>query len=103
MNGNTMWQIDVQRVDAEQIQEGRVTCKCCLRRKRFEYHVKDLDWNVAIPKELALYDLCIECFLRFCDIKGINPTFTNPLNKEHLDYHENRKYTQEIICRCSLK
>ena len=38
------------------------TCKKCLKKMRFEFHIKDETWN-KLPEKWRDRVLCIECFL----------------------------------------
>lgn len=65
------WQIRVRDTDAKRGLALGTFCGCCLRQYRYHYMVPDIDWALVVPRELHQRGLCIECYLRFCEVAGL--------------------------------
>ena len=47
-------------------------CKLCKREQRIAWSVKDSLWNRIVDEKYRNKVLCLECFLKIADKKGIN-------------------------------
>ena len=48
------------------------TCKLCKKEQRIAWSVKDSLWNKIVDEKYRNKVLCLECFLKIADKKGIN-------------------------------
>lgn len=51
------------------------TCACCTREQRLVWLVDNELWNQVVIKHYRRRILCLECFLRMADDRGIKVTF----------------------------
>ena len=71
------WRVETQRLDARRCLNQGQSCGCCIRQQRFEFGVPDEEWAKVVPDEMRDCALCIECYLRFATLAGIeNPDVT---------------------------
>lgn len=52
------------------IWEGEV-CKICDRDQRLAWYVEDDLWEEIVPARFKAWVMCLECFLKFADNKGV--------------------------------
>ncbi len=48
------------------------TCKCCTREQRVAWFVSDKLWKKVIISYYHKLTLCLECFLRMADDRGVS-------------------------------
>ena len=53
------------------------TCACCTREQRLAWNVNDELWQKVVIKYYHKKVLCLECFLRMADDKGIEVQLPN--------------------------
>jgi len=51
------------------------TCKCCTREQRLAWFVRNELWSKAVIPYYSRKTLCLECFLRMADDRGVRVEF----------------------------
>lgn len=77
------------------------TCKCCTREQRLAWYVPDEIWDSVVIDYYRTKVLCLECFLRMADDRGVDINEENvikigAITRDKDGYHQTRKL-KEIL------